>query len=462
MFTTRFPSLPKPLFGVSKSWKQSEGSARNPECEPERESERDSARNAAHAPERASHSSVNPRERERIVMHIDMNAFFASVEQALRPFLRGKPVLVAADPYGTPKGARSVAATASYEARAYGVKTGMPLFQALRLCPTAIIVEGDGRKYVSIALKLLEILESYTDLVEPYSIDEAFIDVTNTVHLFGDKVAIARDIKRRVREEFGITCSIGVAPNKLVAKMASDLEKPDGLVVIDRASLPDAIWDLPVDALIGVGRKRTLKLNLMGIFTIRDLALYPRENLRRAFGVIGEDLQAAAWGLDDSPVIPTTAIPDPKSVSAASTFIKDTRDRELILSALFYLAEKAATRLRRHNMRARTLGVWIRYGDFSSDGRSHRLPFPIDRFAQIWPLARQQFESVFLPPRKPVRLVGVYLGELEPAVGYDVPLFPDVARKDRVDDVVSASRERFGSRSLMRARSMIGEKVVMT
>lgn len=424
MSTTRFPSLPKALFGVSKSWKHFN--------------------------------------QERIVLHIDMNAFFASVEQAHRPYLKGKPVLVSADPYGTPKGARSVAATASYEARAYGVKTGMPLFQAMELCPEAIIVEGDARKYTGISLKFLEILKKFTDLVEPYSIDEAFIDITSTAHLFGGKMAVAREIKRLVKENFGITCSIGIGPNKLVAKIASDLEKPDGLVVIEKKDLPEAIWKLPVDAIPGIGKKRMLKLNLMGIHTLKDLALYPQENLRRAFGIVGVYLQNAAYGLDDSPVTPEEKMADPKSISSASTFGKDTADEEKIASALFYLTEKAVLRLKRHSLKASVVGVWVRFEDFSTDGKTSRLKKEVSTFKEVKFHAFDIFHSL-LPFKKQVRLIGIYLGGLKKVEFEEIPLFKNDFLKDKaVDDLIIRVREKCGHQAIFRARSLIGEKVVLT
>lgn len=423
MSITRFPSLPKPLFGVSKDWK--------------------------------------PCSKERLVMHIDMNAYFASVEQSCRPFLKGKPVLVSADPYGTPKGARSVAATASYEAREYGVHAGMPLFEALRLCPHAIVVEGDARKYLSISLRILEILETFTDLVEPYSIDEAFIDVTSTAHLFGGKVAVAREIKRTARQEFGITCSIGIGPNKLTAKMASNMEKPDGLVVIEKKDLPEAIWNLSVDAIPGVGCRRKFKMNLMGIKTIRDLALHPRENLRRAFGIVGEYLQQCAWGRDDSPVVSISKIPDPKSISAASTFFENTSDSELILSALFYLSEKAAVRLRKHRLKARVIGAWVRDKDFSSKGKMKKLPAEVESFEKIYHHAKEIFKENYLPPEKPVRLVGVYLSGLSAALFEESSLFPEIQKRELIDRVLFEAREKFGTKAVFRARSLIGKDLVM-
>lgn len=423
MSITRFPSLPKPLFGVSKDWK--------------------------------------PSSKERVIMHIDMNAYFASIEQVCRPYLKGKPVLVSADPYGIPKGARSVAATASYEARKFGIHAGIPLFEALRLCPQAIVVEGDGRKYLSISLRILEILETFTDLVEPYSIDEAFIDVTNTAHLFGGKLAVAHEIKRMVREDFGITCSIGVGPNKLIVKMASDMEKPDGLVVIEKKELPEAIWNLPVDAIPGIGRRRKLKMNLMGIKTIRDLALHPCENLRRAFGIVGEYLQQCAWGRDDSPVVPISKIPDPKSISAASTFFKNTVDSELVLSALFYLSEKAAIRLRKHQLKASVVGVWIRYEDFSSAGKMKKLQTEIESFEKIYYYAKGILKENYLPPEKPVRLVGVYLSGLSPVTSWKTSLFSELQKKELIDKVLFEAREKFGTEAIFRARSLIGKDLVM-
>lgn len=423
MSTTRFPSLPKPLFGISKDWK--------------------------------------PNNDKRIVMHIDMNAFFASVEQAHRPHLRGKPVIISADPYGTPKGRRSVAATASYEARKFGVRTGMPLFLALKFCPHVLIVEGNGAKYSHISLKFLDILETFTDLVEPYSIDEAFIDVTHTAHLFGGKVKIAKEIKRKVKENFGITCSVGIAPNKLVAKMASEMEKPDGLVVIEKKELPEVLWSLPIDKIPGIGKKRKVKLNLMGINTIGDLATYPRENLRRALGIVGEYLQCCAWGKDDGRVIPSDEIPKPKSISSASTFKKNTVNKELIISALFYLTEKAVMRAKKHRMKAKAVGAWIRYGDFTSEGNIKKIKSEISTFRDAF-FYTKKIISEYLPARKPVRLVGVCLSDLYCKEFENLPIFDREAKHKKIDELIQKTRQKTGRRSIYRARSLIGEKLVLS
>ncbi len=389
-----------------------------------------------------------------------MNAFFAAVEQAHRPHLRGKPILISADPYGTPKGRRSVVATASYEARPYGITAGMPLFTALTLCPSAVIVEGNAGKYAGIAREFMRIFSCYTDAVEPYSIDEAFLDLTHSAHLFGGKHAVAHAIKDTVRHRFGITCSVGIAPNKLLAKMASNLKKPDGLVVWEPWDVPECIWGMPVDAIPGIGRRRRVRLALLGITTIRELALAPRENLWRALGVVGEYLQNAAWGLDDSPVVPADDTPTPKSVSNSSTFGRDTDSLAEVSACLMYLTDKAVTRMRRHRRRTRTVGVAIRYADFGFDATQRRFGQALDRLRPIYGEARTMLEG-FHPFKQPVRLVGVFLSDLEPAVPLQYTLIPEINRELDVETVLFSVRERFGHNAVLRASALPGKALVL-
>jgi DNA polymerase-4 len=217
-----------------------------------------------------------------------MDAYFASVEQAHRPHLRDKPVIVTADPYGNPKGRRSVVAAASYEAKQSGVKSGMPLFEALKLCPQAFLVEGNADKYQTLTCQLISILSRFSHQIEVYSIDEAFLDVTQTHHLFSGAAKVGEVIRALVKKKLNITCSIGVAPNKLVAKVASSLRKPDALVVVAPDDLPEMLWPLPVDRIPGVGPRRKLKLKIMSIKTVGEIAYFPLSLLRSNFGSWGE------------------------------------------------------------------------------------------------------------------------------------------------------------------------------
>ncbi|MEE8185188.1 MAG: DNA polymerase IV, partial [Thermodesulfobacteriota bacterium] len=244
----------------------------------------------------------------RTIMHIDMNAFFASVEQRCNPALRGRAIAV----IGSAK--RTVVTTASYEARRYGVKTGMNRYEAERVCPGLIFVIGDNRKYIDTSIRILDILKEFSPMLEVYSIDEAFIDITGSIGLFGPPRLIAKTIKKRIKEGFGLTCSIGIAPNKLLAKLASNMEKPDGLVKIEEGDIPGLLEDLPVGDLWGIGRKLTIYLKEMGVETCGQLGRCPVSLLRRRFGIIGERMRFMGRGVDDSPVIPIGEEEEAKSV----------------------------------------------------------------------------------------------------------------------------------------------------
>ena len=254
----------------------------------------------------------------RTIIHVDMDAFYASVEQRDRPDLRGRPVIVGADPRG-----RGVVSAASYEARAFGVHSAMPIGRAARLCPTGVFLPVDMAKYAQVSRQIMAILAEFTPLLEPLSIDEAFLDVTASRGLLGDGERIARAIKQRIRDTVGLTASVGVASNKFVAKVASELRKPDGLVVVPPGEEAAFLAPLPVSRLWGVGRVTASDLDAMGILTIGQLATVPVDHLRARFGGSGADLRALALGLDDRPVEPFAP---PKSMGAEETFEQDHRD----------------------------------------------------------------------------------------------------------------------------------------
>ena len=262
---------------------------------------------------------------DRTVMHIDMNSFFASVEQAANPNLKGKPVVV------TGSQQRTVILTASYEARAFGVKTGMMLFEARRLCPEVIMVPADNRKYTHTSTQIMRMMHDYTPLVEVFSIDEAWIDVTGSLRLFGGAENIAYQLKSRIRQHFDITCSIGVAPNKLLAKLASEMKKPDGLTTIRPEQISRTLEHLPIKELCGVGRKMERHLNLMSIYTCGELARCDEGRLTRKFGIIGTRLKQMGQGIDDSPVIPAEEADEVKSVGHSMTLKRDITSRTEIL-----------------------------------------------------------------------------------------------------------------------------------
>ncbi len=235
---------------------------------------------------------------DRIIMHVDMNAFFASVEQQMNPALRGKPVAVV----GSSK--RTIVTTCSYEARAFGVKTGMALWEAKRCCPDLILVVGKNREYTRISSRIMAMMYDYTPLVETFSIDEGFLDLSGSLSLFGSGENIAHLLKAQIREELGLTCSIGIAPNKLLAKLASEMQKPDGLTVITAAQVPMIMERTPIGDLCGIGRKTEKSLTMLGIHSCGDLGRFPVKILRQKFGIVGDHLHRMGQGIDDAPVVP--------------------------------------------------------------------------------------------------------------------------------------------------------------
>ncbi|HET6370556.1 MAG TPA: DNA polymerase IV, partial [Nitrospiria bacterium] len=270
----------------------------------------------------------------RTILHVDMDAFFASVEQARRPALRGKPIVVAG------AGARTVILTASYEARAFGIRTGMTVPEAYRRCPALIRVPADNRAYTEACGHIVDVLRKYTPEIQVYSIDEAFLDLTASLSLFGGAEPIAREIKTRILEKLNLTCSIGIAPNKLLAKLASGLIKPNGLTVLTPPIIPHLLEETPVEALCGIGKKLTLRLNRVGIRTCGELGRAPISLLRSMFGIWGEHLSAMGRGEDPGEVIPEEIAPDPKSIGHSMTLERDTGERALIEIFLLQLSEK--------------------------------------------------------------------------------------------------------------------------
>ncbi|HHY47312.1 MAG TPA: DNA polymerase IV [Firmicutes bacterium] len=382
---------------------------------------------------------------DRSILHVDMNAFFAAVEQHDNPRLRGKPVIVCGDPEG-----RSVVSTASYEARPFGIKAGMPVTQAKLLCPEGIFIKGDIQKYVRVSLKIVDIYKSFTPLVEPFSIDEAFLDVTGCDKLFGSPVDIARLIKARIRKELGLTCSIGIGPNKLLSKMASDFQKPDGLVVIKREEIPDKIWILPVRNLIGVGEKTEKALHSLGINTIGDLARYPVEFLECKFGIMGRALHLMALGIDHSPVQPS-GLPV-KSISHEYTLPRDTANQDILKAHIIRLSGEVGRRLRKGGYVGKTIVLKLRYEDFITITRSETLGDFTDCDKVIYQKAWGIFLRSWQCWRK-VRLIGVGISNLIEKERFQrqLSLFDDYAKQAAIDRAVDSIRDRFGGDAIMRA-----------
>lgn len=387
---------------------------------------------------------------ERIILHIDMNAFFASVEQQTNPALRGRPVAV----IGSAK--RTVVTTCSYEARAFGVRTGMTVWEAKKQCPDIVMVVGNNRKYTWTSARIVEILLDYTPLVEVFSIDEAFLDITGSLTLFGPPERIANLIKARIRHSFGITCSIGIAPNKLLAKLASEMKKPDGVTIIRGEDVARVLEDTPVKDLCGVGGKTAHALALCGVTTCGELGRFPLEILRRKFGVIGERLRLMGMGIDQAPVIPSSEAEEVKSVGHSMTLGRDIEARKEILKYILRLSEMVGRRARRYKVRGKTVSLSIRYADFDTwVGRQETLKEHINRSGDIYRTAAAILDTLELS--QPVRLLGVRLSNLS-CHGDQLPLFEVERKKARSIEEMDRVNDRFGDFTMTFATLLDGEE----
>jgi DNA polymerase-4 len=378
----------------------------------------------------------------RTILHVDLDAFFAAVEQRDRPELRGKPVIVGG---GGPND-RGVVSTASYEARRFGVRSAMPLRTAAALCPDGIFVPVDGRKYTAESKVVLRIMRRFTPLVEPVSIDEAFLDVTASAALFGSGREIGVAIKRSIVEETQLTASVGVAPSKLVAKIASDLRKPDGLVVVEPGEEQAFLAPLPISRLWGIGERTAAALREYGIMTLGDLQRTPEDLLVRGMGPHAATLRARALGVDEAPVSDGSAA---KSISHEHTFDVDTRDHEVIEKTLLAMADGVASRLRKSGLMAGTVHVKVRDSRFNTVTRQKSLPEPTDLTEPIWhaalDLARPEVRG------KLIRLLGVGTSNFDRPS--QIGLFAEEDERRRRAIVASDRlRKRFGDRIVVRAR----------
>jgi DNA polymerase-4 len=355
------------------------------------------------------------------ILHVDMDAFYASVELRDRPELRGKPVVVGG------LGPRSVVLSATYEARAFGVRSAMPVGRARRLCPEAIFIPPRHGLYGAVSKEVMAIFRAVTPEVEPLSLDEAFLDVSGALRRLGRPADIAEQIRRHVREQQSITCSVGVAPVKFVAKIASARCKPDGLLVIPQDGVLGFLHPLPVSALWGVGEKAEEVLAKLGLRTVGDIAHVPVATMRRELGVAGEHLHALAWGKDERPVTPRR---EEKSVGAEETFATDVDDPAVIKRELLRLSDRTARALRAAGCVARTITVKLRLASFKTITRSRTLPEPTDVAREIYAAACALYEGSGLADRARLRLVGVRAASLRPAAGAPRQL----AFGDRPDD----------------------------
>ena len=389
----------------------------------------------------------------RSIIHLDMDAFYASVEQLDHPAYRGKPVVVGADPRGG-KG-RGVVAASSYEARPFGVRSAMPISQAYRLYPQAIYVRPRMSRYAEMSDRIFAILREYTDLVEPLSIDEAFLDVTASQRLHGPAETIGRTLKARIRSELGLVASIGLAPNKFLAKVASDLGKPDGFVVVSPGKEREFLDPLPISRLWGVGPKTEARLNGLGLQTIGQIARMRVEELETMLGNAGRDLWELANGIDDREVVPEQ---ETKSIGAETTFDQDTDDREEIRKTILELSDRVGRRLRREGYLAG--GVTLKFRDhlFNTVTRAAVVEHPTDVGDDLFREAWKQLQRVSWTGKR-VRLLGVTATHLHPMPeppGSQLSLFrPAADPRRKLARTVDAIRERFGADAIARA-SLVG------
>jgi DNA polymerase IV (DinB-like DNA polymerase) len=345
-------------------------------------------------------------EKARIIFHLDMDHFYTAVEERERPEIRGKPVIVGADPKGG-KG-RGVVSTSNYEARKVGVRSGMPISQAWRLCPEAVYLPPNFPLYARVSNEIMQIARGYADKFEQWGIDEAFLDVSSRAKDFAEAEASAMRLKQEIKQKEGLTCSIGVGPNKLIAKVASDFEKPDALTVVREEESEFFLAPLPVRKLLWVGRKTEAKLKALGVNTIGDLARFDAEALKSMFGMMGWQLHLMARGLDDSPVKEREGI---KSTSHETTFEEDTADPAVILKALDDLCRDIINEIESQHLLFKTVTLKIRYQNFETHTKSRTLPFLTNRLYDLQKTEKELI-SDYLRRNRRVRLIGVRVSSL--------------------------------------------------
>lgn len=384
---------------------------------------------------------------QRFIVHVDMDAFFAAIEQRDNLSYRGKPVVVGADPKNGL--GRGVVSTCSYEARKFGIHSAMPISQAFKYCPQAIFVRPDMAKYEAVSLDIFKIFYSFSPKVESISLDEAFIDITGSHHLFGGPQALCQKIKSQIKEEIGLSCSIGLAPIKMAAKIASDLKKPDGFVVVSEDKLLDFLWPLDVGKIWGLGEKTKQVLNSWGIKTISQLAKKDKSELIALFGKNGEHFWQLANGIDPREVEGDS---EAKSISNELTFSQDTADSEKISSALTGLCEKVSRRLRLSGIKGKTITLKIRFSDFSTYTRAVTLN-EATNFVDVLLKEIKILYNNFGVKKKMIRLIGVKVSNFSQEC-LQLNLFKSVAddKKEAIHNAVDLIKSRFGEDAIRRAR----------
>jgi DNA polymerase-4 len=376
------------------------------------------------------------------IIHCDMDAFYASVAELDDPSLRGKPVVVGA-------GIRGVVLSANYAARKFGIRAAMPVGRAKRMAPNAIFVSPDHHRYSEISAKVMEIFESFTPYVEPLSLDEAFMDITGAQKLLGTPREIGQAIRKRVHQECGITCSVGIASNKFIAKLASGHCKPNGLLEIPDERVLSFLHPLPVSDLWGVGPKTAESLQHLGLHQIKDIANTPLNTLKRALGdATGEHLYELSWGRDYRTVV----VDDPEqSIGANETFSYDMDDPEAILREYLKLTERASTRLRNRNLFAKTISITVRFADFKTITRSKTLPLPISSTHEIYQVVKDLYLALKLD-RARLRLVGVSLSNLKDDAPEQLMLGQREKGWREAESAIDKAAARFGEKAVRPAR----------
>ncbi|MEQ6387993.1 DNA polymerase IV [Bacillaceae bacterium S4-13-58] len=376
----------------------------------------------------------------RVILHVDMNSFYASVEMAYDPTLKGKSLAIA----GNPEERRGIIVTSSYEARAKGVKTTMPLWEAKKLCPELIVMRPNFQRYREASRQMFSILSEVTPQVQPVSIDEGYMDITDCEEQ-GSPLEIAKNIQQRILCELDLPCSIGIAPNKFLAKMASDMKKPMGLTVLRKRDIPEKLWPMPVHEMYGVGKQTAKKLEPLSIFTIGDLAKSDVLTLKHVLGINGERLKNRANGIDPRPVDPD-AVHDFKSIGNSETLPEDTTDEKRIEQLFLKLIKKVEQRMDRKQVFAQNLQIMIRYHDRKTVTRSKQLNAFVHRADEIFPIVKQLFEDHW--NGEPVRLLGVtaqHLIEKQEAVQQlDLFSYQDFAKKEKLYEAMDHLTERYG------------------
>jgi DNA polymerase-4 len=372
----------------------------------------------------------------RCILHIDLDAFFVSVERTFNPELKDKPVIVGGDP-----DSRGVVSSASYEARPFGIHAGMPLSAARRLCRQAVLIRADFPRYRDASSRFMEILADFSPDMEPLGLDEAYLDVTGCEEPYGSAVEIARAVKQRINKELGLTASVGIATCKVVAKIASALCKPDGLLQVLPGQEQAFLNPLPIDKLPGVGQKTEQSFNEMGITTIGELAILPVGAVKRRFGAVGAALRSHARGIDDREVAPSGAA---KSLSQELTFARDTLDRGFLEANLHNLCHQVCQELRSQNKTARCVAIKLRYSDFQTITRQETLKQASDVTQVLFATAKQLLGKTLVQQRKPLRLIGIRLSGLV-SHNKQLSMFDSRAQKpERLDKAMDRIRGKYG------------------